>query len=447
MGLLEGIRTFFTLEPLQERTHIVDYEPGSPEDIFRRRYGHSTSGETWRYASVREALSVPSVFGIVSSIANTVGSLSVNGYRNGELADPEDRPRLIVRPDPFTTPGQFFGDAAYNLASRGEAWWWIAKRDPMDGSAMSLLNMAPQEVVIEETRDPLRPTILWRGQKMPFDDVRQIVYTREPGDRRGRGPLQVCGAAISVAVESQRWAANFYGEGGHPSTLIKHAGELSPTLDEHGYNEADRLRNQWIDRPNNVPRVIDQNIDDVKYMDPNPSGSQMLSSRDFQVGEMARAFVYPMSLIGYGVSGSSLTYQNVGQELDKLTRVCLIPNYLEKMEQVLTDLLPRSWQCSFDVNGLKRADEKARWEVYEIATRVIGPEAAAELARKSEGLEPGSVENAPVPFSPPSAVPTSIPLAARSLVDLRCRGCGKLAGRVSGRAEIKCTRCGEMVAA
>lgn len=445
MTIMERLGAFFSLEPLQERA-LPDYQAGSPEDIFARRYG-TRSGETWKLATIREALAVPAVYGIVSSISNTVGSLSLDGYRKGQVVEPDDRPRLIVRPDPFQTPGAFFTESSYNLASRGEIWWWIAKRDPLDKSALSLLNMAPHEVTVEETRDPLRPIVRWRGQQMPLDDVRQITYSREPGERRGRGPLQMCGAAVSVAVESQRWAANFYGDGGLPSVIIKKNGELSPTLDSDGYSEADLLRNQWIDKPNNVPRVIDDNISDIEYKQFNEQGAQMLSSRDFGVGEMARAFVYPMSLIGYGVPGSSLTYQNVGQELDKLTRTCLIPNYLEKMEQVLTDLLPRSWQCQFNVGNLKRADEKARWEVYEIASRVLGPDEAAALARKGEGLAPGSVETAPVPFSQPTAIPTSIPLATRSLSELRCPACGKLAGKVGGPAEIKCQRCGVLVAA
>jgi phage portal protein BeeE len=445
MGIIEGIRSLFELPQMQERSLDDPPDPGSILDIFQRRFA-IRSGETWRYASIREAMSVPAVFGIVSTISNTVGSLSVDAFQNGAVVPPEDRPRLIIRPDPFQTPGAFYSESAYNLATRGEIWWWIAKRD-FNGDPLSILNMAPQEVVVEETQDPLKPIIRWRDVEMDRNDVRQIVYTREPGERRGRGPLQACGAAISVAVESQRFAANYYGSGGVASIVIKHAGELSPTPDATtGLNEAQALKAQWIDSPNNVPKVIDQNIEDVKELNHNEAGGQMLLSRDFQVGEAARAFDYPMSLIGFAVAGSSLTYTNVGQELDKLTRTCLVPHYLEKMEQVLTDLLPRAWQCQFNVDSLKRSDEKARWEVYEIASRVLGPAAAAELARKAEGLSAGAVETAPVPFSVPQAIPTTVPLEFRSLRDMRCSGCGRLVGKVSGAAEIKC-RCGTMNAA
>jgi hypothetical protein len=149
----------------------------------------------------------------------------------------------------------------------------------------------------------------------------------------------------------------------------------------------------------------------------------MLQSRDFQVGEIARAFNYPGSLIGYAVPGTSLTYQNVGQELDKLVRTCLWPFYLEKIEQELTDLLPRTWITRFNVDALKRADEKGRWEVYEIASKILGPIEAADIARRSEGITSGDVETAPIPFAPPAAVPASLPIQGRSeATEVRCDG-------------------------
>src|SRR6185503_20247894 len=132
--------------------------------------------------------------------------------------------------------------------------------------------------------------IRWGDQEMNPDDMIQITYLRAPGTLRGVGPLQLCGAAVSVAVEAQDWAANFYAEGGQSSVIIKHAGELDPAIGDDGLSEADRLRSQWVDRPNNVPRIIDQNIDSVDYQVPNEAGAQMLESRMYQNGEVANMF-------------------------------------------------------------------------------------------------------------------------------------------------------------
>ena len=46
-----------------------------------------------------------------------------------------------------------------------------------------------------------------------------------------------------------------------------------------------------------------------------------------------------------------------------------------------------------------------------------------------------------------AAAETSIPIQVRSLPELRCPACGRLAGRVAGPAEIACSKCGRMVTA
>ena len=136
----------------------------------------------------------------------------MKAFRDEVELPPADRPRIIVRPDPFTIPREFYRGTAYNLATRGEAWWWVAARD-IDDAPMSLINVPPHEVTVEENRDDLRyPIIEWRDRQMRNRDFRQLVYAREPGSLRGHGPLQMCGAAISVAVEAQEWAANLFAE-------------------------------------------------------------------------------------------------------------------------------------------------------------------------------------------------------------------------------------------
>ena len=48
-----------------------------------------------------------------------------------------------------------------------------------------------------------------------------------------------------------------------------------------------------MDKPHNTPRVIDRGIEDVKEMDQNTQGAQMLDARDYKNGEVARMFNIP----------------------------------------------------------------------------------------------------------------------------------------------------------
>jgi HK97 family phage portal protein len=373
--------------------------------------------QPWRRASVSTALGVPAIFGAVSMVSNLVGSMSMKAFRNEVELPPDQRPRVIVRPDPFTIPREFYRATTWNLATRGEGCWWIAKRDG-DGNAISVLNLPPQEVTITENpRNALRPLIAWRDRDIPFDDFRHLVYSREPGQFRGIGPLQMCGAAVSVAVESQEWAANFFAEGGNPSLLIKKAGMLSGELDDKGMSEADYFLTQWMDKPHNEPRLVDEGVESVTPLAYNEEGAQLLNARDYQNGEVARMFNIPGSLLDYYSTGSSLTYQNVGMEFEKLLRQCLRPNYLEVIEQTMSDLLTRSTVARFNTDTLTLADIKTRYDVYS-----VGIDAGiidAEEARRFEGLAAGDVENAAVPFAAPQA--NVIPIQARSQ-EFRCDG-------------------------
>ena len=91
----------------------------------------------------------------------------------------------------------------------------------------------------------------------------------------------------------------------------------------------------------------------------------------------------------------------------------------------MSDLLTRSTVARFHVDGLLRADIKTRYDVYK--TGIESGVLSVELAQEMEGIAPGDVENAPIPFAPPSAVPTTVPLmATRSGGELRCKSCNRL---------------------
>jgi len=438
MGLRDGFRWLVGRDPTQDRatisTALNGSSPSSLEDLIGRI--RPIRNSPWRAAGQREALGVPAVFKAVSLISNTVGSLSMEGYRAGAKLPVEDTPRLVIRPNPLTRPHEFWRDSAFNMARLGEAWWWTAKRD-IDGSPMSLIPVDPREVNVEEnTRDPMRPVIHWREARMPNEDMTQITYLPDPNNPlRGWGPLQACGAAVSVAVEAQEWAADWFA-GNPANTWIKSAVDIDEA-------EAEGIKSQWMADSLNLPKVTGPLIEDVKDVGTDPERAQMTEARNFANGEIALMFSIPSTLLNYAVQGSTITYQNVGQVADDLLRQCLLPHYLEPMEQAMSDLLTRATIGRFNVEALLRADIRTRYDVYNVGIPlgVI----SVEEARAAEGFGPGDVENRPVPFAPPAAVPASLPVQVRSLQDVRCPKCNRLNGRVGGPAEIQCKKCGTLI--
>jgi HK97 family phage portal protein len=412
MSLWDNVRQFLALEPMQERT-IVDPFTAAPDLAAQIAALHAAQAQArpWRLPSISETLGVPAILRAVTLISNTVGSLSIQGIRDEMPMD--EAPRVITRPDPFRTPQEVYRDMAWAMATRGETVLWIAARDS-NTVPLSLIVVPLAELTVEENmRNRLYPIYKWGtvastrySAANPSGDFVHITFAKQgPLDLRGVGPLQLCGAAASVAVEAQEWAANFFAGGGGIGSV-----ELHSEVDISDA-EAAVLKAQWIATPSNMPKVTNPSLT-LKEFGVNEQGAQMMQARDYQNGDAARMFGIPGSLLDYSSPGSSLTYQNLEGEFGKFVRGCLAINYLAPIEQALSDLLPRAIVARFYVDGLLRADIKTRYEVY--ASGITSGVLTVDEARTKEGLAPGNVEVARVPPAMPQAVPSSLPMQERS---------------------------------
>ena len=370
---------------------FVDH-PGLTEQLLAVQGIHS---DTWNPPTIREALSVPAVFRAVTMISNLVGSLTLDAWRNGTRLTGQDIPMLVSRPGVFITPRDFFRDLAYCLATRGEGILWIVDRDP-DGLARKMLILPPAEVIVSwNERLPLVRDYRWRNREIPAEDIEHVTFSREPGALRGQGPLQLCGAALSAAVEADEWAARFFKRGGAPATVLK----VPVSMND---NEARALVERWLAREGNEVRVASGGSDPVAFQ-VNPEAAQLLESRRFSAAAVATMFGMDADMLNAAQSGSSLTYQNVGQRFDNLVRSTLAPNYLEPIEHGISERLSRTTVARFSLQAFTRADVKTQSEVYAtLTTAGIPPVQAAEIA----GLS-GLVDTVPIPA--PESIRIEVP--------------------------------------
>lgn len=395
MGFLER---FFGVDrrPLETRAidSFTEY-PGLTEQLLAVQ---GLTARDYALPSIREALGVPAIWRAVSLLSNSAAALPMEAFRNGVKLEPP--PRLVTRPNPFSTPRAFVRNTVYSMATRGEAFWWISSRDA-DDRAESLIPLSPAEVLVKwaPRLEGVAVDYKWRDRDMPRDDIVHLTLMRDLASPRGMGPLQMAGAAVSVAVESALWAAQFFGGGGIASVLLKWAGELAP-------DEARKLKEEWSSTPSNQPKVASGGLEPEAF-GVDPEKSTYAAIRDGSVGEVARLFGIPAHLMAFGLSGANLTYQNLGEVAAELVRFTLWPQYLEPIEQALSDLLPRTTIVRFNLDEMLRPDAKTRMEIHKTAIEagVYDAEHAAEV----EGLRPGAIATMPVPPAPESAVPASVP--------------------------------------
>lgn len=369
--------------------------PGLTEQLLAAQ---GLTGADYRVPSIREALGVPTIWRAVSLLSNTGAALPVQAYRNGELMDPT--PALVRRPNPFTTRRAFVRQTIYYLATRGEAFWYVAARDT-DGSPLSLIPVTPAEVRVRWASglEGVAVDFTWRNRPVRREDMIHLTFMRDGSSPRGMGPLQLCGAAIAVGLESLEWAAQYFSSDGIANVVLKTAADMTEP-------EADALKDAWTRSAGNTPKVASGGVE-PESMAVDPDEAAYVGVRGASAIDAATMFGIPAHLVHAAVSGSSLTYQNLGEVATEFVRFTLWPGYLEPIEQAWSDLLARSTTVRFAVDELSRPDIETRYRVHESAIRSGVYD--AEHAQRVERILPGSPLTAPNPPAPPAAFPASIP--------------------------------------
>ena len=110
--------------------------------------------------------------------------------------------------------------------------------------------------------------------------------------------------------------------------------------------------------------VVDESIDGEAHGLAFGESAQLLQSRLASAADVATMFGMDAEMLNAATSGSSLTYQNVGQRFDNFIRTCLAPNYLEPIEHGLSEHLTRTTVARFNLQTLLRADVRTQADVY-----------------------------------------------------------------------------------
>lgn len=382
---------------LQERSAAALDPSLSYPDIDAQLYARQKAKTGALTPTVREALGIPAVNRAVTMLATVAATLNLNAYRGNVQVEPE--PQLTKRPYKAWPAGRFTRDSVFYMACYGEAIWLTMERYAEDGSAASVMPVMPAAMKsdwdgISHTWYSLGPD----GKRKNYDprDVTQVTLLTDPATGRGIGPMQLCGAALNVAVEADLWAARYFSGGGMPSVFLSATGILAG-------DEPQKIKDQWLTDPPNMPKVA-SNITPT-ILNANPEQAQLVGSRAHSRGDVALMFGISGRLLEAPVGGTALSYTNVGDLATELVRLTLSPYYLEQIEQTFSDYLPRGMEARYDVEGFQRADPKTRWQIYEIAKK-LGVLTAEQIAEREliELAPDAEPMTAPLPMPEPTPI-------------------------------------------
>lgn len=309
---------------------------------------------------------IPAVARARELIVSLSSMLEPVAWRNGYPLPTDEQPRVLVRPSPEITRGEYLAQLVGSLFDHGNAALWqpLTGRNAAGRPEVSIV-LPFDEVHVSWSDDSrLARVVEWQGRRLIVGrDVLLIAINRAPGELLGRSPLDLITASLDRILSAELYAGAWFENGAVPSVVLKFDGTLDDTA-------ANAIKAKWIENHrDHSPAVLPKGWD-LSQPGAAPETSQLLETRKWGALEVARGLgIFPPELLLAEVGGSSLTYQNIAEALMTFLRVTVQPLYLSPIEESLSDLLPGTQSTRFSTAEVERLNTAARWTAYETGLR------------------------------------------------------------------------------
>lgn len=320
------------------------------------------------------AMKLTAVFGCVSLLAGTIGTLPVRVTRKGEekgtevMADHSAHYLVHLDPHPLFSAEVFF-EGLFALAFlEGNAYAEIERNGRGEATGLRPLFDATVKPFKRNGRAAYRIT---EGGQTYGRDQDDILHFRASATMKGLealSPLKCFGRSIGIGLEADEYASKFYKQGINPPGYISYDGKVSEQV-------ADEVRNYWQRKFGgiqnaHIPAVLAEGGKFTSLMT-DPETAQLFQSRSFQVLDVARAYGVPPHLIGETEKSTSW-----GTGINAQTTqfyILGLRKHVKRFEAELgRKLLTREERLQgvaikFNLDTLLRADLAARYDAHKIA--------------------------------------------------------------------------------
>jgi HK97 family phage portal protein len=337
----------------------------------------------------RAAMGVSAFFACVRLIASTIASLPFPVLKpgpDGALLTARDEPLHKVlndSPNADQTPVDYMEFAVISMLMRGDHF---ARKLKIDGRLVGLEPVRPDIVTVRRAENGER-RYRWAWDGESFDLGEEDVF-HVPGfgggPLRGLSILAYARDSLGVAIAADQAAASMFANGARPTGALSFKEWLQPDqrdasreVIEQTYAGAMNAGRPMILEGGSTWTQISMNADDA----------QLLESRAWSVEEICRWFGVPPILIGHNEKTTSWG-TGIEQLLLGFQKFTLNP-YLRRIEQAVRKQLLTPAQraagltAKFNLEGLLRADSKARADFYGGMTR-IGAMTINEVREKED---------------------------------------------------------------
>jgi HK97 family phage portal protein len=330
--------------------------------------------------TVSTAMQMTAVYSCIDILSRTVGSLPLYLYRRldgggKELARKHPLFRLMRRePNNEMSAGRFRSTLQGHLASWGNCYSYIDWAG--NGYPRALWPIRPDRVDVQRVNGEIvycyypgsDDKKLVEGFVIPRGSMLHIPGFGFDGVM-GYSPLSLAREAVGLGLATEEFGARFFGSGTHPSMIVEHPGKV-------GLQGYDNLKKALTDTYSGLGQahrlmLLEEGMT-AKPIAINPTDSQFLETRKFQISEIARLYHVPPHMLADVEKstswGTGIEEQNIGF-ITHTMRPWFVLWEEELGRILLLDREKDEYFFEFDMMALLRGDSVKRWSAYIMGKR------------------------------------------------------------------------------
>jgi len=306
------------------------------------------------------ALRLSAVWACVRIIADTVSTLPYLVFDEDTL-QPVKRPTLLVRPAAWLRWHQWVSQIMWSVLLTGAAAGIVVARSGAGLRPSQIELVSPDRVTA--TLRPDRITHIYRFDGREVERNVDLWYFPGhlfPGQPAGLSPVRYHAETVGLGIAAQRYGASFFGSEARPAGVLATDGSLTDV-------ELAEMTTRWREAQVGTRRtaVLEHGVE-YKPIAVPPEEAQFLETAQLNTQQICAIYGVPPEMVASSVTGTSVTYSNVEQRPLDLLKFGVGP-WLIRLQAEFDDLLPPGTVGRFDPAGLLKADQKSRFESYQVA--------------------------------------------------------------------------------
>lgn len=301
------------------------------------------------------ALSLVAVSRATSVLETAVMQIPVNVYRNNTQLP---TPLWLETPDIENqiSQSEWLGTTLIHMAVYGNAFWHIQRGTR---GIVNITNLHPADVSVS-VDEAGKIYYLYKSKTYTSANIKHLKLWHNPSSTSllGEGPLQRHKSVLRSALDLHNYADNWFRTAAVPTGTLTTSEFLSADV-------AKQNKQAFIE--SQQERSVAVLSSGLKYdsITLSPEQAQFLENQKFITRQIAMMFGVPTMYLGMGIEGQGMTYVNGNEDRAKLFEDGL-QQYIVRIQQAITDLLPRGQYAEFNLTEFLRPNVKTRYESYAI---------------------------------------------------------------------------------